>query len=245
MSEARYFVVIPAYNEGATIRRVVEKTLHNIEHVVVVDDGSVDGTAAQLADLPVTVLRNTYNCGKAATLMRGCLYALAQGATGIITLDGDEQHDADDIPKLIEMHEQHPHNLIIGARLANTAEAPAHRLFANRLADFWVSWAARHRVYDSQSGFRLYPAALMRTIKAAHGKYWSFVFESEIIINAARKDYFTMPVAIKSCYPEQRRASHYRPWRDISKTVLMISWKLASRGFDIPGLIKSLKSKAY
>lgn len=239
MNKKCYFIVIPAFNEGATIRRIVQKTLRYSDNIIVVDDGSVDDTIVQIADLPITILQNHNNKGKAATLMRGFKHALANGANAIISLDGDGQHDADNIPKLIAAHEQHQHKLIIGARLENNEAAPSNRLWANHVADFWVSWAAGHYVQDSQSGFRLYPAAVLKNTHAAHGKYSSFVFETAIIINAAHKGFTTNIIAIKSCYPKKRRKSHYRPWQDITKVVLMITVKLIARGLNIPGLIRS------
>jgi hypothetical protein len=96
-------------------------------------------------------------------------------------------------------------------------------------------------VQDSQSGFRLYPARLFKKVRVRYSKYRSFVFESEIIINAARHDYLTQSVVIKSRYPEQRRMSHYRPWSDVTKTVLMIAGKIIQRGFNVPGLIRVLR----
>jgi cellulose synthase/poly-beta-1,6-N-acetylglucosamine synthase-like glycosyltransferase len=65
---AEYWVVIPAYNEAATIRDVALRAARQCKRVIVVDDGSTDGTAEALVGLPVTVLRNTVNCGKAASL---------------------------------------------------------------------------------------------------------------------------------------------------------------------------------
>jgi glycosyltransferase involved in cell wall biosynthesis len=90
-------VVIPAYNEAATIREVAARALRKIENVIVVDDGSTDGTADALVGLPVIVLRNPTNCGKAASLWRGFQYALGAGVCGVVTLDGDAQHAPEEI----------------------------------------------------------------------------------------------------------------------------------------------------
>ena len=199
---------------------MTEQALHHCKHVIVVDDGSSDNTLETLQGLPVIVLHNDCNSGKAAALDRGFSYALQHHADAIISMDGDAQHDANDIPKLIAAHQENKNLLVIAARLKNNEEAPGNRLWANRFADFWVSWAAGHLVIDSQSGFRLYPAKLLKKTRAAHGKYWGFVFETEIIINAARQGFNTTIVPIKSCYPEKRRASHYHPWRDITKNCI-------------------------
>jgi len=84
-----FAVVIPAYNEAATIRGVAERALDHIPSVIVVDDGSSDGTAAALDGLPVTLVRNPRNLGKAASLWRGMALALAEEARAVVTLDGD------------------------------------------------------------------------------------------------------------------------------------------------------------
>jgi glycosyltransferase involved in cell wall biosynthesis len=87
-----YAVVIPAYNEASTIRIVAEGALEQCKQVIVVDDGSVDETLAELQSLPVTLLQNKINMGKAASLWRGMQQALANDVDGVITLDGDCQH---------------------------------------------------------------------------------------------------------------------------------------------------------
>jgi hypothetical protein len=74
-------VVIPAYNESKTIRDVVQRALVQCQHIIVIDDGSIDGTASMIADLPVVLLRNDRNRGKAASLWRGMQHATDRGAT--------------------------------------------------------------------------------------------------------------------------------------------------------------------
>ena len=234
------WVVIPAYNEKASIRDVVERTLAILPRVVVVDDGSDEKLEAALAGLSVVVLRNDTNCGKAAALVRGFTHSLERGAVAVVTLDGDGQHRPEDIPRLIEAARHHPRHIVIGARLTGSENAPRSRRRANRIANFWIGWAAGHRIADSQSGFRLYPAELLTSVHAAHDRAHGFVFESEMLIAAARKGFRTTPVAIEALYPRAARASHFSPVRDIARITRMVAWRLLRAGLYPRGLWRSL-----
>jgi len=233
-------VVIPAFNEAATIRALVKRVLLQVEQVIVVDDGSTDETRAELADLDVTVLNNAQNSGKAASLQHGFRYALQQGSKAVITLDGDGQHAPEEIPRLLEAATDRPNYIIVAARLINREAAPPLRLFANKLADFWVSWASGYPVVDSQSGFRLYPAALLESAVLANCSAEGFVFESKIFIEAAKQHFYSVVVPVESIYRPDRRESHYRPFIDTSRIVFMIAWQLFKRAGYLPGLLRVL-----
>lgn len=237
------WVVIPAYNEMASIRDIVERTLGILPRVVVVDDGSDEALENALSGVSVIVLRNETNCGKAAALVRGFAHALEHGAVAVVTLDGDGQHRPEDIPRLIEAARHHPRHIIIGARLTGFENAPRSRRGANRVANFWIGWAAGHRIVDSQSGFRLYPTELLTSVHAAHDRAHGFVFESEILINAARKGFRTTPVAIEALYPRAARPSHFSPVRDIARITRMVAWRLLCAGLYPRGLWRSLADK--
>ena len=236
----RIFAVIPAYNEAATIRDVALRTLAQLADVIVVDDGSTDGTRAVLQGLGVTVISNPANLGKGASLWRGFALALAEGADAVITLDGDTQHCPEDIPRLIQAARAHPERIIIGARLWEREKVPPLRYFGNRFANFWVSWAAGFPVSDSQSGFRLYPASILGSMKVWHGAGARFACESEMLIEAGRAGVRSAAVPIAALYPPEARASHYRPAVDTARIACMIAWKLVSRGLDLPRLLRSL-----
>lgn len=232
-----YAVVIPAYNEGATIKGLAERCLQLVPNVIVVDDGSDDNTRDVLADLDVVLLSNQSNKGKAASLLRGMHYACEHfGVDVIITLDGDGQHHPEDIPMLCLIAEKQPGHIIIAARLLNQHTAPKLRLFANKFADFWVSWAAGQRIYDTQSGFRLYPRELLDKVSVSHDKHHSFVFESEMLIEAVRNGYRCISAPIESVYIHGSRPSHFRPVVDITHIVLMVARKILSKGLYLQGL---------
>ncbi len=235
-------VVIPAYGEASTIRDVAARARRVAETVIVVDDGSSDGTQQALQGLDVTLLRHPANRGKADALWTGFTQALALGAEAIVTLDGDGQHAPEDIPRVAAVHERHPDRIVIGARLHDRANFPPRRYFANRFACFWISWAAGYPIADSQSGFRAYPASLFRALRREDFRWDGFVFESEVLIRAAHAGVRGIAVPIAGVYPKSARASHFRPVADITRIVLMVAGHLIRRGMFPAGLWRSLRA---
>ena len=237
-------IVIPALDEAETIRTIAQRAVVIADVVIVVDDGSIDGTSAALADVPVTLIRHEHNLGKAASLWDGMQAALAAGADVIVTMDGDGQHAVDDVTRLLRALAAHPRTFAIGARVRCHGPMPKSRRFANRFADFWISWAAGHRVLDSQSGQRAYPAALLRALDLPHDPSRGFTFESEVVIEAARQGYSTVAVPIDAVYLHAGRPSHFRLWRDTGRIAGMIAGRLVRSGFYVPGLVESLRRGA-
>ncbi len=235
-----YWVVIPAYNEAETVREVVMRARQQCANVVVVDDGSTDSTFRAVAGLDVTVLRNEENCGKAGSLSRGFEHALAHGAVGVITLDADGQHAPEEIPSFVKRFLDDPSAFLVGARRRDQRRASFWRYVANRVADFWIGWAAGQPIEDSQSGFRLYPARLLREVTLKHGREQSFVYESEIVIEAARRGFQCRNVAVTVAPRLGPRPSHFRPVLDIVRITRMVGWKILSKGMYLGGLYRSL-----
>lgn len=241
--ESSYWAIIPAYNESATIRGIVSRALQHVSNIVVVDDGSTDHTAQALIDLPITLLRHEHNMGKAASLWDGCRYAIDHGAGGLITLDADGQHAPEDIPTLRSIASVYPDHLVIGARRRDQRRLSYKRYLANCVADFWISWAAGTPFEDSQSGFRLYPVSLFTNMTIPYGRTRSFVFESEILIEAMRSGYRTVAVDIGVVPRAESRASYFLPIVDIARITIMVGGKLLSKGMYLKGLYRSLMSR--
>jgi glycosyltransferase involved in cell wall biosynthesis len=221
-------VVIPALNEERAIRAVVEDTLQHCGKIILVDDGSSDRTSEIVADLPLERIRHAQPLGKAHALQDGFRKALDLGFDGALTIDGDGQHAAADLPRLLAAAARYPGHIVIGARLLSREAAPGKNRLGNQQADWWVSWACGQRVVDSQSGQRYYPRAVMEI--ALELPTGGFVFESEILIEAARRGIRTVSVPIEARYADDRRASHFRPLRDVSRITMMIAWRLIRGG---------------
>ena len=236
----RVWIAIPAYNEAQTIRSLAEASLSLCPRVIVVDDGSTDGTYSQLDGLAITLLRHETNEGKASSIRTAFRHALASNARCVITLDGDGQHDPLDAPSLLDAWHGHNDRIVIGSRLHDRTHFPPARYRANRFACFWISWASGHPIADSQSGFRIYPQEVMR-IALNRVRSSRFTFESEVLIDAASKGFRTLAVAIPGHYPDNARTSHFRPVVDITKIVLMVARRLLSQGMAPLGLWRSLR----
>jgi glycosyltransferase involved in cell wall biosynthesis len=213
------------------------------QNVIVVDDGSSDGTDQVLAGLEVTVLRNETNCGKAGSLARGFDHALAQGAIAVLTLDADGQHVPEEIPIFLRQAGDHSNAFLVGVRRRDQRRASCLRYAANLIADFWIGWAAGKPIEDSQSGFRLYPAQLLQEVTIPHGPDESFVYESEILIEAARRGFAFRNITVSVRPRSGTRPSHFRPVLDIARIVWMVTWKLVSRGMYPEGLYRKYWEK--
>jgi flavin-dependent dehydrogenase len=205
-------IVIPVFDESATIARVVARARRH-GAVLVVDDGSTDGSAALAAAAGAEVLRLHRRSGKGEALRQGLGHALARGAGWVVTLDGDGQHDPDEIPRLLEVARAAPDALVIGGRLSGGPAAgvvPPGRLAALRVAGFFISWLTGTPLGDTQSGFRVYPAGLASTVRPRRG---GFVFETEVLLRAAAAGWRLLEVPITALHVESR-PSRFRPARD-------------------------------
>ncbi len=204
-----HWIVVPIFNEAASVGAVVARARRH-GPVIVVDDGSTDGGGAVARSAGAEVLRHGRRRGKGGALRTGVEAAVGRGATLILTLDGDGQHDPDEIPVLLE---DAPHNsraVVIGGRLNSSGVIPPGRMNALRVAGFFINWLTATRVRDTQSGFRLYPAGLFREVTLRRG---GFVLESEILLAARGAGYDIREVPITAIHHTGRR-SRFHPVRD-------------------------------
>lgn len=212
---ARWCVLIPCLNEEAAIHAVVEAVLALGAPVIVIDDGSTDRTPEIVASLPVTLLRHTERQGKGEALRHGFREALRQGYDAVLTMDGDGQHLASDIPRIVAAAMRYPAHIVIGARLLDKTQQPKARRRANAVADWGISWACAQPVADTQSGQRWYPRAALDLVDLTAE---NFVFEAAILIAATReKQLGVVSVPIASRYHAAFRPSHLKPIRDVTR----------------------------
>lgn len=215
---ARVAVVIPALNEERAIRGVIESVLAICPHVILVDDGSTDATLERVADLPITLIRHAAPLGKGQGLRDGFRKARELGFDAVVAMDGDGQHLAADIPRLLAAARRYPEHIVIGARIRNRENQPPARRRANDFADWGISWGCGVPVADTQSGQRYYP---LGALELADLEADDFVFEAALLIAAARdKKLGIVSVPIESRYHGEFRLSHFRPVRDVTRITL-------------------------
>jgi len=214
----RWCVLIPCLNEEAAIQAVVESVLALGAPVIVVDDGSDDRTPDIVAALPVTLLRHTQRRGKGEALRCGFREARRQGYSAVLTMDGDGQHLASDIPAMVAAAARYPRHIVIGARLINREQQPKARRRANAVADWGISWGCAQPVADTQSGQRWYPREALELVDLPAE---DFVFEAALLITASRELRLgVVSVPIASRYHSEFRASHLSPVRDVGRITL-------------------------
>ncbi|HTC46534.1 MAG TPA: glycosyltransferase family 2 protein [Candidatus Aquilonibacter sp.] len=219
----RTCALIPAFNEAPYIADVVERAREHVTEVVVIDDGSGDGTAEIAEAAGATCLQLPGNCGKASALRTGMAYARDHDFTYIITLDGDGQHLPEDIPVMLRVAEETGADLIIGARDFDRALMPRSRYFSNVIGSRLASALVGCKIRDSQSGFRLFR---LDKIDGAKLRSRYYEFEMEILIKMARAGCTIAHAPIRSVYDEGHARSKMKPVRD---TVRVCLWSLAFR----------------
>jgi glycosyltransferase involved in cell wall biosynthesis len=208
----RFCALIPAYNLSQTISEVVCRTREHLKEILVVDDGSQDNTARQAKESGAKVLRIAKNQGKGLALRSGFKHLLEKPWEGIVTLDGDLQHDPGEIPNLIEEHDKSRSQIVIGSRMAETERMPWIRYWTNRIGVYCISWAVGQPLTDTQSGFRLYGREVLENIPLWTSRYDT---ETEILLKAALLGMKITYVPIKTIYYEDdKNSSSFRPFPD-------------------------------
>lgn len=167
VSESFIIAAIPAFNEEYTIGKVVLLTQKYVDLVIVCDDGSEDLTGEIAKRVGAMVIRHEKNLGKGAALRSLFKKALELGADVVVTLDADNQHDPNDIPKLIAPILRGEVDIVNGSRFLRDIgnEIPLHRKLGNKFLSKLTNTASNVNVTDTQSGFRAYSRKALERIE--------------------------------------------------------------------------------
>ena len=217
--------VIPHYNHFATLLTVASGARRHLPDVLVVDDGSTEAPedfAARLAALGVKLIRHDRNRGKGAALLTAARALHAEGATHMIVIDADGQHDPDDLPRFVSAIEAHPEAVIVGCRdFAHAENVPGSSRFGRNFSNFWCRLETGVRCADTQSGYRAYPLAGLTALRFHCRRY---NFEIEVLVKLLWSGYGLYELDIPVCYaPPGERISHFDPWKDNLRLTLLHS----------------------
>jgi glycosyltransferase involved in cell wall biosynthesis len=203
-----------------TIVPVVLECLAHGLPLVVVDDGSADGTAALVSGLPLKLLRHPHNRGKGAALKTGFDWAISSGFDAVVTIDADGQHDVSAIPRLIDVAQNGRWGILIASRHTQFVQMAGLRKFWNRFG-VWCIWKRTgFEITDSQSGFRYYARELLRSVSLTSDGY---ALEMEVLLKAWKSGFTIGSLPIAARVADGRATSHYQPVKDtvrISMTFL-------------------------
>ena len=223
MSE-RVLVVVPAFNAERTVGGIVRGCRAVVDEVLVIDDGSIDRTAAEAVDAGARVMSHAANRGKGAALKTGFGLALQRGYDAVITLDADGQHLPREIPKFLTARAETQANLIIGGRAHLFDQMLPRRRMANRFSAWSIARCSRTNVTDSQSGFRLYSRELLLKARLRSD---GFDLESEVIVRAGCDGFKVITIPIDLGFVDGLSTSHYKPVADS----LRIFWTVTRARF--------------
>lgn len=197
VSEAKIFIVIPAFNEETVIEEVIgEINSAGYENIIVVDDGSADETFSKAKETNAIALRHKINRGKGAATKTGIEAAKLLGAGIVVTMDADGQHDPADIQALIDPILSGDFDAVMGTRLLNPKGMPGHKIAANKIGNFFTWLIYGLWVTDSQSGFRAYSKDAIHQINTHTDHY---EYDSEVIyeIKKNRLKYKEVPIKVR------------------------------------------------
>ncbi|GMT49637.1 MAG: hypothetical protein IEMM0008_1176 [bacterium] len=238
MNEHKVCVIIPIYNNVKTISKVIDQCLTHTKSIIVVDDGSDDGSTEIILSKNVFHYKLPRNQGKGEAIKRGFKIAIDQGYNHAITIDADGQHFPDDIPRFIELSSRHPDTIIIGTRSINenlSAGTKIGLFFSN----LFFPVCTHQKCQDTQSGYRLYPIIELDSLKLSSRRY---DFEIELLVKACWVGVEIVHLPIVAYYDDPKeRISHLKVGRDGLRGTIIYTKLIIMSIFKLPAILKKQK----
>ncbi len=219
-------MIVPTYNNAHSLNSFLTDLKYYTHNIIVINDGSTDATPGILEQHPeIHLLVHRENKGKGMALKTGFTQALELGFEYAITIDSDGQHYPDDLDVFLsELESRKPNDselLLVGDRRMGREGIPGKSSKGNRFSNFWYLVVTGIELNDTQSGYRLYPVKLINSLKLIT---WKFELEIEVLVKAAWKKADVKNIPIKVHYQEGERVTHFRPFWDIVRIVLLYMW---------------------
>lgn len=208
--------IIPAFNEARSIGDVVSGLHGVVAHVLVVDDGSTDQTAARAREAGAEVLSRGTNTGKGSAVRAGLAHVMTGPFTHVLFLDGDMQHRPSEASRLLDAAERTGADLVLGQRQFSREGMPSARYHANRIGSRALSWFVGTPVQDSQCGFRV---CRIESLRGLPLRARGYEIETEMLVKLRRRGARLASVPITAVYGAER--SKLRPVRDTTRTCFL------------------------
>jgi glycosyltransferase involved in cell wall biosynthesis len=189
--------IIPCLNEERFIGDVVARAIKHVDKVIVVDDGSSDNTAKVASQSGAEVISHETRQGAGAATRTGFNAAIKYGAEIVVSLDGDGQHNPDEIPDVVQPVMAGKADLVIGSRFLCTAKVPIHRKFGIDAITWLYNVGHKDKIVDGQSGFRAYSRKTLEVIKIT---YPGFGFSIQTLVQPRKNKLKITEVPISCIY---------------------------------------------
>jgi glycosyltransferase involved in cell wall biosynthesis len=206
---SRVAAVIPAYQEENHVAEVARRARAQLEHVLVVDDGSTDATAERARRAGVDVIVHPQNRGKGESIKTGMRYWLDHGMDYVVLLDADGQHLPEEIVRFIDAAGQNNVKIFVGTRMNDVTSMPLVRRVVNRYMSDKISRACGQHIPDTQCGFRMLHRDVIPELLGGTNR---FDYETEMLIIASRNGHRIAAVPITTVYSDEVSSIH--PLRD-------------------------------
>lgn len=223
----KILIIIPAYNESKVIGGVISEVKKaGFTDIIVIDDGSSDATKKAAEDAGAKVYSHSINRGKGAAVKTGLTVAQEKSADIVVTMDGDGQHDASDISKVIEPLINGKYDAVLGTRNYDRSHIPLIKLIYNNVGNLFTRVLTGRWISDSQSGFRAYSSRVIELVSSVGDKY---EYDSEIIREISRHDIRYIEVPINVLYTSySQNKPNKQTFANGIKTVYRLIWNIIS-----------------
>jgi len=210
--------LIPAYREEMHIGSVARRTMQHLDCVLVVDDGSTDGTASEARKSGAKVISHETNCGKGAAIKTGLKELLGYCIEYVLILDGDGQHLPEEIPDFLTAANQSHAPFLLGNRMGDSEKMPLVRKLTNRFMSSQISRVCRQTIPDTQCGFRMLRRDVISHMFCESNAY---DYETEMLLIASREGFKIYPVPVSTVYSNE--VSKIHPVKDTIRFFKLMS----------------------
>ena len=227
-------VIIPTYNNPKTIAKVAQDVLNHNYTLVIVDDGSDVAVSTLVKTNPnIHIVKHSKNLGKGQAILTGAKKVKDLGYNYFVSMDGDGQHLASELYKLIDCVDS-DHQIVIGARNFDIDNVPKKSKVGRAYHNFWIKLNSGYDITDSLTGFRLYPVSILDL----NLKRKRFDFEVEVLVNHYWKHKNISDTTVECYYPTpQERVSHFDNYNDTISITLLHIQLFFKRFFLLKGFI--------